>query len=261
MTDNIQDIENLEDVPIYIFWHIFIDDKGLSRAEHIINRQFDKIKKSGLLDRCNAIYIGYASTIDFPLKHIITHPKVKIIAHKVSGNEGVTTTCLKQFCDNKHTENLILYIHNRGMSHDEDSPSEDWTLMMEYFVVENWRTSIHVLKDKYTCGCEMWCFESTFHYSGNFWWSRSSYIKLLPFPSFHNRHTEAELWVLMLAERGIKKEHFGILHRTSRNRYERGRVQSYIDRYPSQYYQSCKETPDIEIDETKFHGEHCTAGC
>jgi hypothetical protein len=65
----------------------------------------------------------------------------------------------------------------------------------------------------------------------------------------------------MLAERGIKKEHFGILHRTSRNRYERGRVQSYIDRYPSQYYQSCKETPDIEIDETKFHGEHCTAGC
>ena len=259
--DSIENIENIEEIPIQVFWHIFINEAGLSRAEHIITRQFEKIKNSGLLDRCLAINIGYASTIDFPVKHIIEHPKVKIIVQKDSGNEGVTTTYLKQFCDNQATENLILYIHNRGMSHNEDSPSEDWTLMMEYFVIENWRNSINLLKDKYTCGCEMWSFYSVFHYSGNFWWSRSSYVKLLPYPSFENRHTEAELWILLLAERGIKKEHFGILHRTSRDRYERGRVHSYIDRYPLKYYLSGSQTPDIEIDETIFHGEHCTAGC
>jgi hypothetical protein len=255
-----ENIENIENIPIYIYWHIFINETGLSRAKNIINRQFEKIKNSGLLDRCKAIHIGYVSSIDFPIKHIINHPKIKIIVKKDDGNEGVTTTSLKDFCDNQQTENLIMYIHNRGMSRGEDSPAEDWTFMMEYFIIENWKNSINLLKDKYTCGCEMWPDNSVFHYSGNFWWARSSYIKLLPFPNFYNRWTESEFWVLKLAENGIKKEHFGILHRTSRNRYERGRVHSYIDRYPLVYYQSGKETPDIEIDEKVFHGENCT-GC
>jgi hypothetical protein len=249
--------------PIYIFWHIFIDEKGLLRGKNIINRQFNKIVESGLLDKCDTLYIGYVSSIDFPFDHIINHPKVKFIIKKESGYEGVTTTALKEFCDKQSEESLILYIHNRGMSHSENSPSDYWTHMMEYFVIENWKNSIDLLKNKYTCGCEMWSCkiwtnEEMFHYSGNFWWARSSYIKLLQYPQFHNRYTESEFWILQLADRGIDKENFGILHRTSRERYERGRVHSYVDRYPFIYYRSGKETPDVNIDESLFHGEHCT---
>lgn len=263
----IDDIEIDSKTPIYIFWHIFIDEPGFLRGKNIIQRQFNKIQASGLLDRCDALYIGYVSSLDFPFEHIINHPKVKILIKRDSGYEGVTTTVLKEFCDKKSSENLIMYIHNRGMSHSEDSPSEDWTVMMEYFVIENWKTSINLLKNKYTSGCEMWSHEDRvnphdfiFHYSGNFWWARSSYIKLLQYPNFYNRYVESEDWILQLADHGIDKENFGILHRTSRERYRCGRVHSYIDRYPSIYYTSGKETPDIEIDETKFHGENCT-GC
>ena len=120
------------------------------------------------------------------------------------------------------------------------------------------------VKDKYTCGCELWCHKNRinptdyiFHYSGNFWWSRSDYIKLLQYPNFYNRYSESEDWILQLVEHSIDKKHFGILHRTSRNRYERGMVHSYIDRYPLIYYKSGEEIPDIKIDVNKFHGEHC----
>jgi len=264
--DNIE-IDNIEidlNAPIYVFWHIFIDEKGLSRGKNIINRQFNKIQTSGLLDKCDTLYIGYVSSFDFPFEHIINHPKVKILIKKEKGCEGVTTTVLKEFCDKQREESLILYIHNRGISREENSPSEDWTLMMEYFVIEKWKNSINLLKNKLTCGCEMWSHEDRinyndfiFHYSGNFWWARSSYIKLLQYPTFYNRYTESEDWILQLADHGISKEKFGVLHRTSKERYQRGRVHSYIDRYPFIYYKSGKEVPDIEIDETLFHGENC----
>jgi len=79
----------------------------------------------------------------------------------------------------------------------------------------------------------------------------------LQYPTFYNRYTESEDWILQLADHGISKEKFGVLHRTSKERYQRGRVHSYIDRYPFIYYKSGKEVPDIEIDETLFHGENC----
>lgn len=252
------------EIPIIVFWHIYIDENRLFRATNIIQRQFEKIKSSGLLDRCESVCIGYVSKIDFPFKNIIDHPKVKIIVKEDFGNEGVTTTSLKKFCDNEEKESLIMYIHNRGMTHDENSPSDYWTFMMEYFVIERWQNSIKHLENKYTCGCELWDHEHRinpddfiFHYSGNFWWSRSSYIKLLQYPSFFNRNTESEDWILELAGHGIAKENFGILHRTSENRYEMGMVHSYIDRYEFEYYKSGNETPDIEIDKNLFHGKNC----
>jgi len=251
------------EIPIYIYWHIFIDSKGHLKAINIIQRQFKKINDSGLLDRCNAIYIGYVSEIDFPCENIISHPKVKIVIREKSGDEGVTSTSLKKFCNAEEKESLILYIHNRGMRHNEDCPAWKWTYMMEYFVIEKWRNSISLLEDKYTCGCELFSHnlrnligqqvpkenknDYIFHYAGNFWWSRSSYIKLLPYPNLANRFSVCEDWILQLAEHMIPKENFGILHRTSKNRYEKGLINSYKHNYDFIYYASGKETPDLEI--------------
>lgn len=268
----------VDNTPIYIFWHIFIDKERSKRAEGIIKRQFDKIKNSGLLDRCDTLYIGYVSTLDFPFDEIINNPKVKIIVRKDIGYEGITTTALKKFCDIQTEKSLIMYIHTRGISQPDNSPSEDWTLMMEYFVIERWKQSIQILKDKYTAGCELWAHthrtnpsDFIYHYSGNFWWARSEYIKLLEYPISYAKNTyeamilgphavnciESEDWILQLVEHGINKELFGILHRTSRDRYKRGMVHSYIDRYPLMYYMSGSEVPDIEINPYTFNGEGC----
>jgi len=256
-------ILDVTNIPVDLFWHIFIDNKHIARGVQIITRQFEKIKKSELLDRLRSIKIVFVGNVPFPCEEIISHPKVRIISTITTGYEGVTSYCIKRTCDTQNHDSLIVYLHNRGISHPSDCPSEDWTLMMEYFVIEKWKQSIQELKDKYTCGCELWAHtnrinpsEFIYHYSGNFWWSRSEYIKQIKHPVFGNRYVESEDWILQLADHGIPKEHFGILHRTN-DKYKRGVVHSYIDRYPFHYYASGKETPDIELDRTKFNGEDC----
>lgn len=267
-------------IPIYIFWHIYANKNLQERAKNIIERQFEKIKKSGLLDRCEQIFIGYVGDVDFPSEEILKNSKVRFFAREFTGGEGITTLFLKLFCDYLSSDALVLHIHNRGVTHNPDFPdkcvnverlkhcclpAEDWTLMMEFFTIERWAQSIAFLEDKFACGCEMWSHahrefpnDFIFHYVGNFWWARSDYIKLLDFPSFFNRYTQSEDWILQKADHGIDKEHFAILHRTSAKRHERGMVHGYIDRYPPIYYKSGRETPDLEIDRTKFHGEGCS---
>ena len=61
--------------------------------------------------------------------------------------------------------------------------------MLEYFCIAKWKDAIIKLKDSYTCGCEMYPHKGEhyndknysknkiWHYSGNFWWTNSSYIK------------------------------------------------------------------------------------
>ena len=262
---------------LYIFWHIFVDPNKFERCLSIINRQYEKIKSSGLLERCTYIYIGYVSIIPFPLSDILNNKKIKIIVHYKQGFEGVTTTVLKRFCDERINDKFaILYIHNRGSTRNPDSPSEDWTLMMEFFCIENWKKGLLMLNNKLTAGCEMFPHEarikknnfgmmrnvssikqnnSMYHYSGNFWWARSDYIRLLKYPSFENRYSESEDWILYPADRTINKNYFGVLHRTSKEKYKRGLVHSYKDRYPIEYYKKANETPDKVLDAKLFNGE------
>jgi hypothetical protein len=256
-------ILDVDTIPVHLFWHIFINQQNLTRGVSIIQRQFEKIKTSQLIERVTFVNIVFVGDIPFPCENIKSHPKVRILATIQKGYEGVTSHCIKRTCDTQTEDSLIVYLHNRGMSQLPDSPSEDWTLMMEYFVIERWKQSIQVLRDKYTCGCELWAHTSRvnpkdfiYHYSGNFWWSRSEYIKQIKPPAFGNRYLESEDWILQLVEHGIPKEYFGILHRTNVP-YKRGIVHSYIDRYPFSYYASGNETPDMELDKTQFHGEDC----
>lgn len=260
MTPPILDVDT---APVHVFWHICIHQEKLARGIHIIQRQFDKMVRSQLLERVERVNVVFVGNIPFPCPEMLRHPKVSIIATIRHGYEGVTSHCLKRTCDTQDHETLVLYLHNRGMSHPQDSPSEDWTLMMEYFVVERWRHSIQLLRDKYACGCELWAHTSRvnpkdfiYHYSGNFWWSRSTYVRQINPPVFGNRYLESEDWILQLADHGIPKEHFGILHRTNAP-FKRGVVHSYLDRYPFSCYASGNETPDVELDRTVFHGEDC----
>ena len=261
---------------VYIFWHIYINPKYLEKCTNIITRQYEKIKNSGLLQRCTCIYIGYVGTIPFPIDEILNNKKIKILIQCQKGFEGVTTTILKKFCDENSHNFDVLYIHNRGSTRIPNSPTDDWTIMMEYFCIDNWEKAVNMLKKKLTAGCEMWphrvreetimqkhilcplslC-DTEYHYSGNFWWARSDYIRLLKYPTFKNRYEESEDWILQLANKGIDKTRFGILHRTSLKRYESGMINHYIDRYPIKYYKKAQETPDIEIDKNLCNEQHC----
>jgi hypothetical protein len=240
--------------PIHVFWHIYVNDKRTARCKSIIERQYSKLSASGLLDAVSRVHIGYVSKTQFPCPHILNNPKVVLAVHEAAGHEGVTTAHLKQYCDALPHDVYVLYMHTRGATRQPDTPAEDWTLMLEYFVIERWKRAITVLIDHLTCGCEMWSHrhrvrqnDFSYHYSGNFWWARSEYIKLLPPPSYETRHMESEDWILQLAGRQHDRTRFGVLHRTADKLYERGVINSYVHRYPFECYESGSETPDVDV--------------
>ena len=240
--------------PIHVFWHVYVVEDRLQRCKAIIRRQYDELESSGLLNWATQVHIGYVSKLPFPLTEVLDHPKIHIAVSKPTGHEGVTTSYLKRFCDSHIGETYVLYIHTRGVTRQPDTPADDWTLMIEHFNVTRWTKAIYLLQNYLTCGCELWPHrhrvrpdDFSYHYSGNFWWARSSYIQCLPPPTYETRHMQSEDWVLQLAGKGIARECFGILHRTAPCRYARGTIDSYRHRYPREYYNCGNETPDHDL--------------
>lgn len=176
-----------------IFWHIC----GLTSYREIVISQFNAIKESGLLDKIDTIYVTYLgekrTDIDFLLEK-----SDKIILDKYDSYVyHYERLCLHSMHDfSQHNNANILYIHAKGVSTRfvGDPTLQDnirqWREMMEYFVIHNYIDCLELLETNDVLGCCLVDCRSNdlvidgekhaYHLSGNFWWSKSEYIKTLP---------------------------------------------------------------------------------
>lgn len=176
-----------------IFWHIC----GLCNYKYVVNSQFNRIKRSGLLNDIDKIYVTYLgkkrTDIDFLLQK-----SDKIILDKydsyIQHYERVCLHSLHDFAKQNHSN--VLYIHAKGVSeqykHEKliRSNINRWRQMMEFFLIDNYKDCLRLLNENDALGC---CLvnsksndlniggeEHAYHFSGNFWWSKTEYIKTLP---------------------------------------------------------------------------------
>lgn len=98
----------------------------------------------------------------------------------------------------------ILYLHTKGVS--RTGPSiDDWRACMLYWMVERWRECVEKIDRGFDAVGYTRCERPLPHFQGNFWWARSSHVRLLDdqrtvqfVPSVSNqgeRH-KAEFWIL-----------------------------------------------------------------
>jgi hypothetical protein len=97
--------------------------------------------------------------------------------------------------DAQHEDFCALYLHTKGASKTEERDllnAEAWIDFMLYGVVDNWRTSMEHL-DR---GADLVGSEWYWHFKGNFWWGKSSYLRHLPNPKdiTGNMRFNAEYW-------------------------------------------------------------------
>ena len=97
-----------------------------------------------------------------------------------------TINKVREFAISNNTRNNtnanILYLHTKGISFSDNYQEEnDWIDMMLYFLVEEHKVCIDKLDttDINAVGCNF-MHVPTKHFSGNFWWAKSNYIKTLP---------------------------------------------------------------------------------
>ena len=189
----------------------------------------ESICKSGLLGELDAILIN---NIGLPLDHnkyTSISKKIEVI-HNSSDPKLFELPTLKLM----HNYSLLnpgiklLYLHTKGIMYSKTDSRYlnvlDWIHYMLYFLVDsvNYTNCLNLLSSYDTVGCNY--LEAPHpHYSGNFWWSTTDYLKRLSTDSLSDKMS-AEWWILS----GSPKIH--VLYSSNRNHF--------LEAYPSDKYRA-----------------------
>ena len=187
----------------YCFIHsCHLKEKGLNILNDTINRIIDtNVYKH--FDKIFIVNIGLKIDLTDLLQDKLEPEIKKAILDKIriinySENpllfEIPTINLIRTFCE-YNTNCKILYLHTKGISFPHNQNITDWRNMMLYFLVNKSDTSLELLNNYDTVGCN-YMETPCKHYSGNFWWATSDYIKLLSKISDESVRHASEWWLL-----------------------------------------------------------------
>jgi hypothetical protein len=131
-----------------------------------------------------------------------------------------TLRLLHQF--SMHTPNTkVLYVHTKGISYTKNDyryeQTLDWINYMLYFLCEKSKNCLELLDYNDVVGCNYNDNELP-HFSGNFWWATTKYLKSLE-TSFLTDKMSAEFW--LCTKNPIKSELWNSMINHYNLRYER----------------------------------------
>lgn len=190
-------------IPIYIFIHLCNYGENW---KSIISDQINQIIDSGLYDICNQIFYGCScDTCDEVLQNFfINYKKMKKLSSQGTNvHENMTINEIIKF--SKDNKCYILYLHSKGVTGKSNNQTY-WRDFMMNYLIKMWRVCVNLLNNGYyTVGVNYQKFGP--HYSGNFWWADSEYIKKLDYITDLSNRYMAEYKLLEIAE---KNKHINI---------------------------------------------------
>lgn len=199
---------------INVFYHIYLCDG----VDKIINEQLDKLyflkNEIDNIDFFINMTPEYNKNFlnDLLLNRI--YELTKNVTYCKENYYELPTLSLLYHHAKKTDNEFYLYFHTKGASrmHHVDSIDnfrnysyrnvENWRKIMEHFCIDNWKICVEKLENNDLVGCNYIrqnILGVLAHYSGNFWWSKSEFIKKLSDPKNHiNINTDrfsAEWWI------------------------------------------------------------------
>jgi hypothetical protein len=182
--------------------------------DEILIDQINSLKKSGLLEiskmKIGAVYQNTESYKEDEIKKIIANePNIELsfVKHNGGWGESETLGILKDDCDSLKEDICILYLHGKGVTQyksEKEEPVKNWRKMMEYFLVDKWKDCIEKLDEGYDC-CGVNYQNHAGHmngetkliyiFNGNFFWTKSNYIKKLDKKLLFEHRYSGENWI------------------------------------------------------------------
>jgi hypothetical protein len=210
-----------------IFFHV----ATIGQYQKIFDEIYMQIVESKLIDTIESLNICVVGNGELKVQD---NDKIKIYKNSdINFGEFFTLDLLKCFSDSLVENFKILYIHTKGVTAPDNPCIDDWRKYMTYFNIKQHKKCFDILSQYDSCGVDL-VNEPCLHYSGNFWWANSSYIKELPIiseimfpkvpPILSIRHN-AEFWI------GMKKGRLKSLWNSNINVYER-----HLHRYLQSQY-------------------------
>jgi len=183
------------------FYHVAMMNDWVSLA----NSQLLKLIQSGLLDASEYVYVSCVGPKGEFRKAEKIHPKIQLhhTNTRLQSYEHPTLQIMHE--TSRQSDFACYYLHTKGVSltsykknkkefdkrfnkqhqvkkfgHTNISKvlnnSYHWRLFLEYFIIERWQEAYNELKE-YDCVGVNWRTEPFQHYGGNFWWSKSAYMR------------------------------------------------------------------------------------
>jgi hypothetical protein len=182
-----------------VFYHILM----INDWEKIVKEQLNLIVRSGLYDEIDSIEIGaLGNDIEKLQKIVKKYDKADIVRYsdKIDLYEFWTLK-IAWHQSGKEKPFYGLYLHTKGVSYPGNEGGKYWRDYMNHYNITLYKESIKKLRKGFdTCGVKMLTKKDRpafkLHYSGNFFWFKSSYLKRLRDPDGCNQKNrfEAEIW-------------------------------------------------------------------
>ena len=199
--------------------------------QKIFDEIYSQILESNLLNEVESLNIGIVGNGKLNFEK---NDKIKVhINPNLELGEFFTLELLKNFSDSVTKNYKVLYLHTKGVTTPNNPCIVDWRKYMTYFNVNQYDKCFDTLEESDSCGVDL-VYEPALHYSGNFWWANSSYIKKLPTineikfpktpPILSIRHN-GEFWI------GMGNGKLKSLWNSNINVYER-----HLHKYPKENY-------------------------
>ena len=138
---------------------------------------------------------------DYLEPNFYKNDKILILNYSTFTNQyEIPTLKLINYFSNQNSDIKLLYLHSKGVSYNKDninySASMNWNKYMLYFLVKKYKRCIELLDSFDTVGCNYRNNnEHPKHYSGNFWWANTNYIKKLSISQLQSKY-DGEFWIL-----------------------------------------------------------------
>lgn len=152
----------------------------------------DDLRNKYLLDLCRTYNVNFSINL---IKNSFSNDYEAIkdfTSNSMPNRISTENFTLAKIYENSQTENMrVCYIHSKGVTSgmrlDKNSINQhknyfNWRHYLNWGILENWKKCVKALEEYDVVGVN---FNSNpmSHYSGNFWWANSAYIKNLPNPS------------------------------------------------------------------------------
>lgn len=172
----------------------------------VLYNKYKKINNSELLKNIDNFYVIVSNAQDrhkdFLQEFSTLSNKIKIInlSNPVFNDESDTLNFILKQSNDSSTNRRILYLHTKGVTHSHPIVKKNvdaWVEYLDLYNIHKWKECVDALQTHDVAG-GLYESSNPKHFSGNFWWANTDYIKTLPEITEKNYKlfNRGEFWIL-----------------------------------------------------------------
>ena len=156
---------------------IYIHITCINHYQSLFEKMMKKIMDSGLYEKVTKIYISLIGVPDG--LEWLQDKKLEILYKGSMGHYEDETINRMDVPDDVP----VLYLHSKGVTKPHIKQINDWTELMLYYLIDEWRLCLEGLKEYDTVGVNLHTKPipkyqgNCVHYSGNMWWTTGRHLK------------------------------------------------------------------------------------